>query len=109
MTAQPVRLRILLRQRHWQSYRTFSAEYDRAARMVDPRLVGTAPSRTQFHRWLSGELKGLPYGDHCRILEKMFPGWSADQLFEVVPDGEPQSQLQPTAVPAPHIAPSLRF
>src|SRR5262249_30357426 len=71
-----------------------------------PQLVGTAPSRAQFHRWLSGELKGLPYGDHCRILEKMFPGWSADQLFEVVPDGEPQPQLQPVAEPTPHSAPT---
>src|SRR5262249_9309501 len=80
MTAQSVRLKVLLRKRHWQSYRTFCAEYDKVARSVDPRLIGTAPSRAQLHRWLSGELKGLPYGDHCRILEKMFPGWSADQL-----------------------------
>jgi len=88
MTAQSVRLKVLLRKRHWQSYRTFCAEYDKVARSVDPRLIGTAPSRAQLHRWLSGELKGLPYGDHCRILEKMFPGWSADQLFQVVPAGE---------------------
>jgi hypothetical protein len=33
-------------------------------------------------RWLSGELKGLPYPDHCRVLEKMFPGWTIEQLFE---------------------------
>jgi len=89
MPAQPIRLRVLLQQRHWQSHRTFCAEYEKAARSIDSRLAGTAPSRAQLHRWLSGELKGLPYGDHCRILEKMLPGWSAAQLFEVaaVDDG----------------------
>ncbi|MBC6460568.1 hypothetical protein [Actinomadura sp. HBU206391] len=82
MTEFPVRLKVLLRERHWQTYRTFCTEYDKAARAVDPDLVGGWPSRAQLHRWLSGEVKGLPYPDHCRILEKMFPGWSAEQLFE---------------------------
>jgi hypothetical protein len=85
MTTQPVPLKFLLRQRHWQTYRTFCQEYDNAAKSVDPRLVGTWPSRAQLHRWISGELKGLPYGDHCRILERMFPGWSAEQLFGIGP------------------------
>jgi hypothetical protein len=75
-------LKVLLRQRHWQTYATFCAEYDKVASTVDPRLIGTWPSRAQHHRWLSGSLIGLPYPDHCRILEKMFPGWSAAQLFE---------------------------
>lgn len=83
MPTQSIRLRVLLQQRHWQNHRTFCMEYEKAARSIDPRLAGTAPSRAQLHRWLSGELKGLPYGDHCRILEKMLPGWSAAQLFEV--------------------------
>jgi hypothetical protein len=91
VTGHCARLRLLLHQRHWQSHRTFSAEYDKAARSIDPRLVGTAPSRAQLHRWLSGELKGLPYGDHCRILEKMFPGWSAQHLFEAVPEDDDES------------------
>lgn len=81
MPARPTRLRALLRERHWQSYQTFCAEYEKAAKAVDPRLQGSAPSRAQLHRWLTGELTGLPYGDHCRILEQMFPGWSAAQLF----------------------------
>lgn len=81
---RPVRLRVLLEQRHWQHHRTFSAEYERAALSIDRRLSGTAPSRAQLHRWLSGKLRGLPYGDHCRILERMFPQWSAKQLFEAV-------------------------
>lgn len=84
MIARCVRLRCLLEQRHWQNHRTFCLEYEKAATSIDPRLRGTAPSRAQLHRWLSGELQGLPYGDHCRVLETMFPEWSARQLFEVI-------------------------
>lgn len=84
MTNSPVRLKVLLQEKHWQTHRTFCAEYDKAAKIVDPRLVGGAPSRAQLHRWVSGELKGLPYSDHCRVLERMFPGWTARQLFEPV-------------------------
>ncbi len=86
-----VRLKVLLRQRHWQNHRTFCAEYDKAAQAIDPRLTGTGPSRAQLHRWLAGELKSLPYGDHCRILEKMLPGWTASQLFEVIDATEAQA------------------
>jgi hypothetical protein len=81
---QPVRLRVLLEQRHWRNHRTFCTEYEKAARSVDPQLSGTASSRAQLHRWLSGGLSGLPYGDHYRVLERMFPEWSARQLFESV-------------------------
>jgi hypothetical protein len=82
MAGQPIRLKYLLRDRHWQTYRTFCIEYDKAAEAIDPALKGTWPSRTQLHRWLSGDLKGLPYPDHCRILEGMLPGWSVAQMFE---------------------------
>lgn len=82
MPAQPIRLKFLLRERHWQVYRVFCAEYDKAAKTLDTDLMGTWPSRAQLHRWLSGELKSLPYPSHCRVLEGMFPGWTAQQLFE---------------------------
>lgn len=62
--------------------RTFRREYDKAAQSVDAELAGTAPSRAHFCRWLCGELSGLPYPYHCRVLEKLFPGWTAAQLFE---------------------------
>jgi transposase InsO family protein len=26
-------------------------------------------------------MRGLPYADHCRVLEEMFPSWTAEQLF----------------------------
>src|SRR5215213_4268224 len=66
-----VRLKDVLRSRHWQVYRTFCREYDNAAKVIDSDLVGTWPSRAQLHRWLKGDLKGLPYPDHCRVLERM--------------------------------------
>src|SRR5437588_8964282 len=81
----PVELKHRLQSRHRQTYATFCAEYDRAAESIDPALVGSWPSRAQFHRWLSGSLQGLPYSHHCRVLEVMFPGVSAADLFTASP------------------------
>ncbi|NJC72349.1 hypothetical protein HC031_21895 [Planosporangium thailandense] len=113
MTAKLPRLKALLVDRHWQTYRTFCQEYDRVARCIDSSLVGMWPSRAQFHRWLSGELKGLPYPDACRILEAMFPGWRAEELFAVGPIDlparhEPTGQAFAARSPdAPTIHPDL--
>lgn len=85
VTPPPILLQVLLRQRQWHRYGMFKAAYDKAARKIDNELSGTAPSRAQLHRWTAGELKRLPYTDHCRVLEGMFPGWSADQLFAPCP------------------------
>ncbi|MCA1708958.1 MAG: hypothetical protein LC808_39055 [Actinobacteria bacterium] len=83
-------LKSLLRQKHWQTYRTFCLQYDKAARTIDSSLVGSYPSRAQLHRWQSGDLKGLPYSHHCQVLEVMFPGITATQMFmPVEDDGEP--------------------
>jgi hypothetical protein len=82
MPGQPILLKALLRERHWQNYTRFCAEYDKAAQRIDASLIQTYPSRTQLHRWLTGALRSLPYPDHCRVLEAMFPGWTADQLFQ---------------------------
>lgn len=81
MVDKPIALKVLLRQRHLQGHRTFCKEYDKLAKRLDPDLVGTWPSKAQFYRWLARDLKGLPYAHHCRMLEAMFPGWSAEQLF----------------------------
>lgn len=80
-----VLLKILLCRRHWQTYRTFCRQYDKAAATIDDSLIGRHPSRAQLHRWLSGSVKGLPYSDHCRVLEAMFPGYTAAQLMAVTP------------------------
>jgi hypothetical protein len=79
---QPIMLKVLLGQRHWQNYATFCAEYDKAARRIDTDLSHTFPSRAQLHRWLNGGLRSLPYAGHCRVLEEMFTGWTAEQLFQ---------------------------
>ncbi len=85
MTDQPNRLKTLLQARHLHSYSAFCREYDRVAKGIDPKLVGGHPSKAQFHRWLSGDVKRLPYADHCRVLEALLPGWTAGQLFEPAP------------------------
>jgi hypothetical protein len=96
--ATQIRLKVLLHQRHWQTYRAFKTEYDRIARTIDGDLAGTWPSRAQLHRWLSGNVKRLPYPDHCRVLEAMFPGWNAQQLFEPADDSDPDDR-PPTGTP----------
>src|SRR5690349_13730299 len=90
-------LRELLRQRQAQTYAPFCRHYDEAAGMVDPMLVGRWPSRGQFARWLNGDLKGLPSQDHCRVLEAMFTGVSAAELFSV-PD---RSRTAVPSLPGP--------
>lgn len=84
MTTKPVVLKALLQQRHLHTYSAFRREYDRVAGQLDKALKAGWPSKAQFYRWLSGELVGLPYVDHCRVLESMFPGWTVAQLFEEV-------------------------
>jgi hypothetical protein len=87
VTGQPILLKVLLGQRHWQNYATFCAEYDKAASRIDADLAGHHPSRAQLHRWTSGALRSLPYPDHCRVLEEMLPGWTAEQLFQAATPG----------------------
>ncbi len=100
MSEQPVMLKILLREKHWQNYSTFCAEYDKAARRIDTDLAGRYPSRAQLHRWLTGAVRGLPYADHCRVLEEMFPGWTAEQLFQ------PSTGERPFTTPATATTPA---
>lgn len=87
MSSHPTLLKELLVTRHWQKYETFCAEYDRVAAGIDKRLRTAQPSRAQYYRWLSGHLKaGLPYPDACRVLEAMFPGHTAQELFRARPN-----------------------
>lgn len=80
-TTHPNLLKFLLTERHLQNYRTFCREYDKQAAVIDQSLVGTYPSRAQFYRWISGEISGLPYPDHCRVLEAILSGNTAKELF----------------------------
>ena len=97
-------LKTLLRQRHWQTYVTFCRQYDAAARAVDATLVGHWPSRGQFARWLSGDIKGYPHPDHCRVLEALFDGVRVEELFSTrsdVPACDPALPPAPAPVNAP--------
>jgi hypothetical protein len=80
--AEPVVLKRLLAERHWSSHSIFCRQYDKAARSVDPKLVGSHPSRAQLHRWQNGELDGLPRPHNCQVLEAMFPGVLVSEMFE---------------------------
>lgn len=92
-------LRALIRQRRWNRYAIFCGEYDRAARTIDPQLVGTYPSRAQLHRWTEGGTRGVPYPHHCQVLEAMFPQWTAEQLFAPAPADVPNGHAAPAATP----------
>jgi len=85
MTAHPTALAVLLEDRGLNRYGSFCAAYQKAAGALDKHLAHSVPSRAQFHRWLTGELRSLPYTDHCRVLEHMLPGYSAPQLFAPLP------------------------
>jgi uncharacterized protein DUF5919 len=74
-------LAMLLEERGWRRFRAFQSEYEKAARKLDPALVHSVPSRAQWHRWMAGDLRRLPYVDHCRVLETMLPGWTAEELL----------------------------
>jgi hypothetical protein len=106
LDATPLVLKVLLQHRHLQTHRAFCREYDRVAARTDPTLRGGWPSKAQFYRWLSGELVGLPYPDHCRILESMFPDWKVDQLFQTHDGGidfipEPTKPQKATTITQP--------
>jgi hypothetical protein len=82
MNARPTLLKVLLIEQHWQKYETFCAEYEKVAKQTARELSGTAPSKAQYYRWLSGQLKGgVPYPDACRVLERMFPGRTVAELL----------------------------
>jgi hypothetical protein len=70
----PSLLRTILAERHWQVYRTFRAQFERAARDLaahegDPAVRTLDVSQRQFYRWLGG---ARPHPDACRVLESMF-------------------------------------
>jgi hypothetical protein len=116
MTGRSTVLKALLRERHLQEHRAFCREYDRAAKAIDRDLIGTYPSKATFYRWLAGDLRGLPYPDHCRVLERMLPGWTAAAMFAewtgepdvLRPDDEDASAEPPAEKAQPPSAVALR-
>ncbi|MGH3569384.1 MAG: hypothetical protein ACRDRH_25855 [Pseudonocardia sp.] len=90
-------LRELLRRRCLHHYREFCRAYDLAAATIDIKLVGGHPAEQLFHRWLCDETTGLPHPEHCTVLEALFPGYSARQLFAVPEPPEPPEPTSPSA------------
>lgn len=76
-----IALKTLLQARHLQSHTDFKAEYEQHTKEMDSKLAGEPPTKAQYYNWLAGKLNGLPRGHHCRVLERMFPGWTAERLF----------------------------
>ncbi len=74
-------LKSLLQDRHLHAYSDFVAEYERCARGLDLPRRAPAPTKAQYYRWVGGQLESLPRGYHCAVLERMFPGWTAQELF----------------------------
>jgi DNA-binding XRE family transcriptional regulator len=98
---RPTLLRALIEQRHWQRFRTFQLQFQRAAQELaeregDPDLAKLTISSRQWERWYSGEVKTEPFPDACRVLEHMFGhpirqllavcDEAADGLWDVVAD-----------------------
>jgi hypothetical protein len=74
-------LRTLLQQQYLHAYQDFVAEYRRCAKDLDSPREVVPPTKSQYYRWISGQVRTLPHPYHCRVLEQMFPGWSAQELF----------------------------
>lgn len=108
MTSTETVLKALLKQQHLQEHRSFVRAYDRAAGRIDKALIGGAPSKATFYRWLAGQMTRLPHPGNCRVLEAMLPGWKAEELFRTWSDGEPpQPRLRPDDDREPRTASEL--
>ncbi|MEV5413477.1 hypothetical protein AB0K60_32175 [Thermopolyspora sp. NPDC052614] len=96
MAGQTTLLKVLLAKRHLQTHRAFRLEYDKVARKLDARLIGIAPGREQFARWLAGKVKTKPSSEHCRVLERMFPGHTVAELLAPYDPGKNEPSVSPT-------------
>ncbi|PQM45254.1 hypothetical protein C1Y40_04578 [Mycobacterium talmoniae] len=74
-------LKSLLEQRHLQAHSDFVAEYNRCAHELNLARRPEPPTKAQYYRWIGGNVKNLPRPHHCAVLERMFPGWEAKELF----------------------------
>jgi hypothetical protein len=77
-------LKTLLAERHLHEYSSFTVEYRRVARELELPRTAEPPTKAAYYHWLSGKIRDLPRGYHCLVLEQMFPGWTAKDLFSSV-------------------------
>jgi hypothetical protein len=76
-----IALKSLLQQRHLHEYSEFVVEYVRRAKELDLPRHASAPTKARYYRWVGGHIQNIPRGYHCLVLERMFPGWTARELF----------------------------
>jgi hypothetical protein len=63
------------------AYSDFIAEYRLRAKELNLPRNATPPTKSQYYRWVGDQVGSLPRGHHCLVLESMFPGWTAQDLF----------------------------
>ena len=97
MTTKGTLLKTLLSNAHWQPYARFCRQWDLTAARAEPDMVGGHPSRSQYARWLSGDVRTKPRPGACVVLEAMFPGYRTAQLLELVAAGASVATLDPPA------------
>lgn len=101
-------LKMLLDERHMHAYSEFIAEYKRVSRELDLPRNAVPPTKSQYYRWVGGQVRTLPQGHHCVVLERMFSGWTAKELFghaqprtpSVVADDDVLAGIGPSLDPA---------
>ncbi|MEU9662684.1 DNA-binding protein [Streptomyces chartreusis] len=98
MGSEPSTLLKVLCDRERLTYRMFNERFMQTC--VD--LFGRNPKNPtvgepQFRKWTGGKLVGLPGAETCAVLERMFPGYTAEQLFahpsEVIDSQVPANAL----------------
>ena len=82
---QTTLLRALAIERRWHRFKTFEAQFQRAARELaerdrDPHLAKLTISSRQWERWNAGNIKTEPHPDAARVLEHMF-GYPVQKLL----------------------------
>lgn len=92
MRTEPKTLLAWLCDRNRLPYRRFEEKFTETG----VRLFGHNPNNptcgeTQFRRWTGGKLVSLPSPDTCRILEAIWPEYTAEQLFGPPPEDDPQA------------------
>ncbi|MEV7035734.1 DNA-binding protein [Streptomyces sp. NPDC093272] len=92
MSTEPRTLLAWLGRRDKVTYRRFAQDFAKhGARIFGNGSASPTCGETQFRRWTGGQLQGLPVPEACQILEAMWPGYTAEQLFGPPPKTDPQA------------------
>ncbi|MFE1270539.1 DNA-binding protein [Streptomyces sp. NPDC058758] len=92
MRSAPKTLLALLCERDKLTYQRFAERFTEAGdALLGRKSTNPTCGETQFRRWTGGKLTGLPGPATCQILEAMWPGLTAEQLFAPPPAADPQA------------------